>query len=309
VDEVVEAISATFLKAWDSQAKETRRGKHSNGWWTQECSDSIAVYRASCDANDWADYQHMMRAAKRDFFKDRINHVASINQRAWDLMAWTRKRNLPTYEAISYRGVPCNSLELLWDALDGSYNAAAAHPVDLSFLHPVTLMPLQEWVPFSSLELSEALTACAHKSSPGPDHVTWSYLKYWCGSKGVASLFTCIANACIRAGHWPAHFKESLSAIILKPGKASYSTPKSFRPIVLLNTLGKLVEKMLAHRLQFDSVAHNAFEPNQFGGIAQRSTKDAGIYLTHLVRAGWAKGLQTSVVAFDIAQFFPSLNH
>jgi hypothetical protein len=66
---------------------------------------------------------------------------------------------------------------------------------------------------------------------------------------------------------------------------------------------------MLARRLQFDGVAHNAFEPNQFGGIAQRSTEDAGIYLTHLVRAGWAKGLQTSVVMFDIAQFFPSLNH
>ena len=33
------------------------------------------------------------------------------------------------------------------------------------------------------------------------------------------------------------------------------------------------------------------------------------MFLTHLVRAGWAKGLKTSVVAFDIAQFFPSLNH
>jgi hypothetical protein len=41
----------------------------------------------------------------------------------------------------------------------------------------------------------------------------------------------------------------------------------------------------------------------------QRSTKDAGLYLTHLVKAGWAKGLKTSVIAFDIAQFFPSLNH
>ena len=33
------------------------------------------------------------------------------------------------------------------------------------------------------------------------------------------------------------------------------------------------------------------------------------MFLTHLVWAGWAKGLKTSVVAFDIVQFFPSLNY
>jgi hypothetical protein len=224
-------------------------------------------------------------------------------------MLWTCKCNLPSYEAISYRGVPCNSLEALWEALDGSYNAAAARPVDPSFLDPVMPMPPRQWVPFSSLELSEALAACAKNSAPGPDHISWAHLKFWCHSARVALLFTHVANMCLSLGHWPSHFKESLLVIIPKPGKPSYSTPKLFRPIVLLNTLGKLIEKMLARRLQFDGVAHGAFEPNQFGGITQHSTEDTGVYLTHLVRAGWAKGLQMSVVTFDIAQFFPSLNH
>jgi hypothetical protein len=250
-----------------------------------------------------------MRAAKRDFFEERIHEVTTTNQHIWDLMSWMCKHNLPSYEAISYRGVPCNSLEMLWEALDGSYNMAAAWPVDLTFLAPVTPLPPQRWVPFSSLKLSEALAACTKNSAPGPDHVSWAHLKFWCHSSRVSLLFTRVANACLSLGHWPLHFKESLSVIILKPGKPSYFTPKLFRPIVLLNTLGKLIEKMLACRLQFDGVAHGAFEPSQFGGIAQHSTEDAGVYLTHLVHAGWAKGLQTSIVAFDIAQFFPSLNH
>jgi len=33
------------------------------------------------------------------------------------------------------------------------------------------------------------------------------------------------------------------------------------------------------------------------------------MYLTHLICTGWAKECHTSVIAFDIAQFFPSLNH
>jgi len=110
-------------------------------------------------------------------------------------------------------------------------------------------------------------------------------------------------------GHWLTHFKESLSVIIPKPGKPSYLTPKSFHLIILLNTLGKLIKKILSQQLQFEGVHYGAFQPNQFGGISQRSTEDVGVFITHLTRAGWAKKLKTSVVAFDIVQFFLSLNH
>ena len=34
---------------------------------------------------------------------------------------------------------------------------------------------------------------------------------------------------------------------------------------------------------------------------------DSGFFRS--VRLGWAQGLQTSIVAFDIAQFFPLINH
>ena len=66
---------------------------------------------------------------------------------------------------------------------------------------------------------------------------------------------------------------------------------------------------MIARRLQFDAVKYGILHPNQLGGVAQRSTEDAGVFLTHLVQAGWAKSLKTSIIAFDITQFFPSLNH
>ena len=36
---------------------------------------------------------------------------------------------------------------------------------------------------------------------------------------------------------------------------------------------------------------------------------DTGTFLTHLVQSGWVKKLQTSMLVFNIAQFFPSLNH
>jgi len=36
---------------------------------------------------------------------------------------------------------------------------------------------------------------------------------------------------------------------------------------------------------------------------------NASVALTHTIRTGWVKNLTTSTLTFDIAQFFPLLNH
>jgi hypothetical protein len=98
----------------------------------------------------------------------------------------------------------------------------------------------------------------------------------------VARVLLSLGNSCISLGHWPSTFKELVLVIIPKLGKPCHDMPKIFRPIVLLNTIGKLFEKMLAQRMQFDTVRLGIFHSNQLGGIKQRSTEDAGIFLTHL---------------------------
>ena len=45
------------------------------------------------------------------------------------------------------------------------------------------------------------------------------------------------------------------------------------------------------------------------GGLKHQSTTDVGVALTHFIQSGWVKNLTTGMLAFDIAQFFPSLNH
>ena len=74
-------------------------------------------------------------------------------------------------------------------------------------------------------------------------------------------------------GHWPRHFKESTSVIIPKPNKPSYSTPKAFRPIILLNTLGKLIEKMISNRFQHHMIKFDIVDPNQWVGCVSAPPK------------------------------------
>ena len=76
-----------------------------------------------------------------------------------------------------------------------------------------------------------------------------------------------------------------------------------------MNTLGKLIEKVIAERLQFTVVNNNFIHLSQLGGLKFKSTMDASVTLTHIICSGWAKGKTTSTLAFDISQFFSSLNH
>jgi len=101
----------------------------------------------------------------------------------------------------------------------------------------------------------------------------------------------------------------STTIVIPKPNKLLYDHLKAFHPIVLLNTLSKLIEKVVAERLQFIVVSNDFIHPSQLGGLKFKFTADAGIALTHIVQSGWAKGRSTSSLAFNISQFFPSLNH
>ena len=201
-------------------------------------------------------------------------------------MSQVKQQKLPAVEAIRFQGQPYNDLSDWWRALHQSYNAAANHSINLFVLDEVSSQTTCFWVPFSLLEMQEVLKACSNVSAPGSNHITWWHLKHILSNNTCAVGILSLANACLSLHHWPRYFKESVSVIIPKPGKPAYDTPKVFRPIVLLNTLGKLIEKMIVRQLQFDTVKYSILHPNQLEGVAQWSTKDVGVFLTHLVRAG-----------------------
>ena len=145
--------------------------------------------------------------------------------------------------------------------------------------------------------------------APGPDKILWCHLKSIIQNNDCLPNITNITNSCINLRYWPNYFKISTTIVIPKPNKSSYDQPKAFRPIVLLNTLGKLVEKVVTERLQFLVASNECIHPSQLSSLKFKSTSDAGIALTHIIRSGWIKGKTTSTLAFDISQFFSLLNH
>jgi len=201
-------------------------------------------------------------------------------------MNWVKKRKLPATKAIKYNGSPCLSPDSLWNAFHNSFNTALHRQVDLSILNEVECKPCQIWNLFSRYEFKSAIYKCIDTSAPGPDKVSWWHWKLIFKNNNCLSKIINIANTCINLGHWPNYFKTSSTVVIPKPNKTSYNSLKAFHPIVLLNTLGKLVEKVIAERIQFIVASNNFIHPSQLGGLKFKFTSDAGIALTHIICLG-----------------------
>jgi len=166
-----------------------------------------------------------------------------------------------------------------------------------------------ECVSFFKEEFTSSIAKCNNSSTLGPDKLSWRHLRCIVKDKSCLKRIINIVDVCFELDYWPSHFKVSTSIIIPKYNKESYDSPKSFKPIVLLNTIEKLIEIVIGDRLQFHSILNNFIHPSQLGGLKQRSMSDADVALTHFICSGWVKHKMMSTLAFDIAQFFLLLNH
>ena len=66
---------------------------------------------------------------------------------------------------------------------------------------------------------------------------------------------------------------------------------------------------MIGKSMQLTMISNNFIHPCQLDSLKQRSTSDVRVALTHFIWMGWVKNHTTSILAFDITQFFPLLNH
>jgi len=121
--------------------------------------------------------------------------------------------------------------------------------VNISLLEELPFKPYSSWNYFSREEFMMAISKYNNLSTPGPDKILWKHLKLVVKDNKCLENIVNIANACINLGHWPSYFKALLSIIIPKPNKVAYNSLKFFHPIILLNTLGKLMEKVISECL------------------------------------------------------------
>jgi hypothetical protein len=119
----------------------------------------------------------------------------------------------------------------------------------------------------------------------------------------LAAVFT----AALSAGYFPDAFK--LANIIMIPKNENSRSVSNFRPISLLETYGKLFEKILNLRLQNFLILNNTLRNDQHGFRPQRGTTTAIALATERVAKSIHNGYQTYVVLRDVSAAFDKVWH
>ena len=80
--------------------------------------------------------------------------------------------------------------------------------------------------------------------------------------RDLPNLLPTLLSPLVERGHHPSSLKAAEGVVLDKPGKASYDSPASYRVIVLLETLSKILERLIANRLALQAREIGMIHPN-----------------------------------------------
>lgn len=155
-------------------------------------------------------------------------------------------------------------------------------------------------------EVHQIIKSMKPFKSPGPDTIQNVLLKQLPNS--AIDWLTNTINFCFKHSYWPAAFKTAKVIPIPKAGK-SPSDPHSYRPISLLNVLGKILEKIVQKKL-IDFIEDKKLLPDyQFGFRRGHSTTHQAMRIKRFITSNKQRKRSTGLLLLDIEKAFDSVWH
>ncbi|TVY59574.1 putative RNA-directed DNA polymerase from transposon X-element, partial [Lachnellula suecica] len=272
---------------------------HGQPWWMEAISDIVQAERIAKRGHKWDECKrlskakgNMVKESQRRCFRDRIHESAQTGG-IWALAKWGKKAGghveSPTMPKIAYQGGFATTIEGKAEALRARF-----YPEVIADLSDITDTSWSDDSCPDAVEVVKSTTAEEVRSllatrsagkAPGNDSISNEFLKTM-GTRLCAAVAV-IATASWKLGHYPERFKRARTVVLRKPNKATYEEAGSWRPIALLNTIGKLVEAITAKRITEAIEQHGLIPNTQMGARRGRSIETALELLTEQIQTVW----------------------
>ncbi|KAL4412137.1 reverse transcriptase [Colletotrichum abscissum] len=163
--------------------------------------------------------------------------------------------------------------------------------------------------PVSESEVEDAIQEAAPLKALGPDGITNLALQV--ARPWIMPYLARIFNQSLRLGYCLQHFRKSTTVVLKKLGKDNYTVPKAYRPIALLNTVGKIMDANIVRRLSYFADTHGLLPDSQMGGRRCRLTEHALHQIVDKIdeARGSGKGIVASLLLLDVSGAFDNVRH
>ena len=160
--------------------------------------------------------------------------------------------------------------------------------------------------PIEPDDVKDFISQLKKKKSPGKTGITNKMLKNL--PKSYIHYLTHIYNAALSMGYFPDCFKKAIVKMIPKKGKCS-DNPLNYRPISLLEPIGKIYEQILNRRLKTYLEDNNLLNDLQFGFRSGRSTHTSIHTMLEYITQSHKRGLDVFLLSKDIEKAFDKVHH
>jgi ribonuclease HI len=254
----------------------------------------------------------LIKKVLRQAHRERVEEATSTIGGLWKLVRWARNRGQrqavtpPLKRADgTLEDDPQKKTKLLRKTFFPQPQQA-----DLSDLEGYEYPAAINLPPITTQEIELAIRRARTGRAPGNDGIPVLILKIACPI--LLPYLHLIYNTCLTLGYCPTHFRSSITVALRKQGKEDYTEVKSYRPVALLNTIGKVLEAVIAQKINFAMEIHNLLPRTHIGGRRASSTEHAMHLMIERIHAGWDEyggdGVAT-VLSLDVSGAFDYVSH
>ena len=161
-----------------------------------------------------------------------------------------------------------------------------------------------EFVPVDVKAVSSFISALHIQKASGADGLSARFIR---ASPCVARLVTVLVNKCIESSSVLLQWKQAIVTPVPKCKQCMSLT--SFRPISVLPTLSKVLERVLYNQIQSHIVRYNILCDHQSGFRSGYSTQDVLLHVTDKWLKAIDEGKYTGAVFLDLAKAFDTVDH
>lgn len=254
----------------------TRNNKPSVYWWTEaianlrkKCLRCRREYTRARRTREAVHEQEALKAAKKELKRE----IENSKKKKWEELR--QDLNLDPW-GLGYKvvlkklGGQHSTQNLPKKVIDNIVNTL--FPQHEPRVDNVSEKDASDVVPFTEEEIVIAAKSLKNKKAPGPDGIPSEILKVVAREHPRALLQ--MYNACLKEGLFPEVWKQQHLVLISK-GKGDTESPSAYRPLCMLDTAGKLLEKLLKPRIAKSVDEAGGLSDRQHGFRPRRSTQGA----------------------------------